>query len=424
MATPEQRARDGMLRTMGLDNKRPDAWAEYGYKEKLTFQDYFNLYSRHGVAAGVIDRIAEKVFQTAPWVIQGTEQAEKTTTTAWETEFATLAEDTDLWWYFKEAYGMRMVGAWAGLILKFANGKQGEKLSDPVTGAPVLVDLVPVWRGQLQPANRDALGDVTMWNYTPTGFDSTDLQNAPPQQVHPDRVYIVGDYKRGRSLLEAGFNAYVDMEKISGGGGESYLKNSSRQIHINYESDAEPTKPNQPDDEVQAELNELTKALNTRQDAVLATQGAQVTPLVATVPDPQPPFTVSLQVAMASVRIAARIVVGSQTGERASVEDIRDFNERCQGTREGEVAREIRGFVRHLERVKAIKPGGRITVMWDDLAEPTATDRADLGYKMAQTNQANTSTGEPVYSADEIRVAAGHEAGAPEPALGEDEVTE
>lgn len=421
MATPEERARAGMLRTMGLDNKRPDAWAEYGYKEKLSFQDFYNLYTRHGVAAGVVDRIAEKVFQTAPWVIQGTKDDERTTETAWEKEFATLAEDTDLWWYLKEAYGMRMVGAWAGLILKFANGNAGETLADAVTGVPVLEDLVPVWRGQLQPAERDALGNVTMWNYTPTGFDATDLENSSPTRLHPDRLYIVGDYKRGRSMLEPGFNAFVDMEKVTGGSGEGYLKNAARQLHINYESDAEPTKPGQPEDQVAEELNQQAKALNTRSDLVIATQGATVAPLVAALPDPEKPFTVSLQVAMASFRTAARLVVGSQTGERASVEDIRDFNERCQGDREGEVAREIRGMVRHLERVKAIKPAGHITVMWDDLAEPTATDRAALAQTMAQTNQANAGTGDVVYAADEIRIAAGLEAGAPESPLPEDE---
>lgn len=418
MATPEERARAGMLRTMGLDNKRPDAWSEYGYKEKLCFQDFYNLYTRHGVAAGVVDRIAEKVFQTAPWVIQGPKEAEKKPTTAWETTFQTLAEDTDLWWYLKEAYAMRMVGAWAGLILKFANGKEGETLGDPVAGSPVLEDLVPVWRGQLQPATRDALGNVTMWNYTPTGFDATDLENSPPVQLHPDRLYIVGDYKRGRSMLEPGFNAFVDMEKVTGGAGEGYLKNAARQLHINYESDAEPTKPGQPEDQVAEELNQQAKALNTRSDLVIATQGATVAPLVAALPDPEKPFTVSLQVAMASFRTAARLVVGSQTGERASVEDIRDFNERCQGDREGEVAREIRGLVRHLERVKAVKPAGRITVMWDDLAEPTATDRADLALKLAQTNQANAITGDVVYSADQIQVAGGYEVET-QPKLGE-----
>jgi hypothetical protein len=295
MATPDERARAGLVRGMGLDNKRRDAWAEYGYKEKLGFQDFYNLYARHGVAAGVVDRIAEKVFQTAPWVIQGSKESEKKPTTPWELEFQTLAEDTDLWWYLKEAYGMRMVGAWSGLILRYAND-DGE-LKDPVKPAAVLTDLVPVWRGQLQIATSDAMGNVTSWNYTPTGFDATDMENSPPVTIHPSRLYIVGNYRRGRSMLEPGYNAFVDMEKVTGGAGEGYLKNASRQLHINYESDAQPTKPNQPDEEVAEELNEQVKALNTRSDLMLATQGASVTPLVAALPDPEKPFTVSLQVA-------------------------------------------------------------------------------------------------------------------------------
>lgn len=407
MSTPEQ-ARAALIHGMGLDNKRPDAWAEYGYKEKLGFQDFFNLYSRHGVAAGVVDRIAEKVFQTAPWVIQGPKENEKKTQTDWEAAFQKIADDTDLWWYFKEAYGMRMVGAWAGLILRYAN--DDKQLNEQVDSSAVLTDLVPVWRGQLQPAKRDALGKVTEWNYTPSGFDSTDLQTAAPATIHPSRLYIVGDYLRGRSLLESGYNAFVDMEKVTGGAGEGYLKNAARQLHINYESDAQPTKPNQPEDEVADELNAQAKALNTRADLVLATQGASVTPIVATLPDPEKPFGVSLQVGMASVRIPSRIVVGSQTGERASVEDINDFNERCQGVRTGELTREIRGFVLHLEANGTLSPGGQISVMWDNLAEVNATDRAKLALTMAQTNQANGVTGDVVFTPDQIQVAAGFEA--------------
>lgn len=407
MATPDERARAGMLRTMGLDNKRPDAWAEYGYKEKPCFQDFFNLYARHGIAKGVVDRVAEKVFQTAPWVIQGPKEAEKKPETPWELAFQTMAEDIDLWWNFKEAYAMRMVGGWAGLILVFANDKG--KMSDEVKKRAVLTDLIPVWRGQLKASKTDSMGNVTEWNYIPTGFDSTDLQNQKAVTIHSSRLYVVGDYKRGRSMLEAGYNAFVDMEKIAGGCAEGTLKNAARQLHINYESDADPAKRGQPDDEIADELNEQAKALNTRSDLVLATQGAEVSALVASMPDAEKPFTISLQVAMASFRIPSRVVVGSQTGERASVEDIRDFNERCQGDREGEVAREARGFVRHLEKYKLLEDGGRITIMWDDLSQPTAADRAALALIMAQTNQANSVTGDIVYTPEHIQVAAGVE---------------
>jgi hypothetical protein len=404
----QQQARDRFTVTMGLDAKRPDAWTEYGYKEKLGFQDFYNLYTRHGVAAGAIDRVAEKVFQTAPWVIQGAPEDEKKPTTDWELGFQTMAEELDLWWYFKEAYAMRMVGAWSALILEFANDPGA--LSEEVATGAVLTGLVPVWRGQLKPVDYDALGKVKSWNYTPTGFDATEMEQGAPVTLHPSRVYVVGDYRRGRSVLESGYNAFVDMEKVTGGAGEGYLKNASRQLHVNFDMEADPAKKNQPDDEVTDDFNETARALNTRSDSVLVTQGADVNPLVANLPDPEKPFNVSLQVAMASLRIAARIVVGSQTGERASVEDIRDFNERCQGDRSGEVAREVRGFVRHLELYKVLEAPGRVSIMWDNLAEPTAGDRADLALKLAQTNQANAITGDRIFTPEQIQIAAGYEA--------------
>lgn len=422
MATPEERSRMKLVATLGLDAKRPDAWKEYGYKETLGFNDFYNLYDRHGVAYGVVEFIAEKVFQTAPWVIQGPKEDDKKPTTDWETAFAELAETTDLWWYMKEAYAMRLVGAWSALILRFANDEN--ELGREVAAGAILEDMIPVWRGQLQIAQRDALGNATSWNYTPEGYDATEDQTRPPVTLHPSRVYVVGDYKRGRSLLRAGFNAFVDLEKITGGAAEGTLKNSSRQLHVNFEAQAQPTSPYgtsaEPEQEMLDSLNDQTRLLNSRGDSAFVTQGASVAPLVASVPDPEKPFGTSLQVAAASVRLPSRVVVGSQTGERASVEDIRNANERCQGLRTGEVAREVRGLVLHLVRYKALEDPGRITVMWDELSQPTNEDRADLALKMAQTNQANSGTGDPVYSADEIRAAAGLEAGAPEP-LGEED---
>lgn len=415
----QQQARDRFTLTMGLDGKRPDAWKEYGYREKLDFNDFYNLYTRHGVAAGAIDRIAEKVFQTAPWVIQGAAEAEQKPTTKWEKNFQVMAEELDIWWYFKEAYKMRMVGAWSAIILEFANDGD-TKHSEPPSAGAQLVGMIPAWRGQMQPALRDALGKVTAWNYNPRGFDATSLEIGASVALHTSRVYIVGDYLRGRSILEAPYNAFVDMEKITGGSGESYLKNSSRQIHVNFETEANPAKSGQPEQEVADGFNEDVQALNTRSDMALVTQGAQVSPLVANVPDPEKPFAVALQVAMAGFRAPSRVIVGSQTGERASTEDIRDFNERCQGDRHGEVAREARGFIRHLESIKVIEQAGRVTIMWDNLSEPTAGDRADLALKLAQTNQASIAFGEAPISPDEIRTAAGYEAGGSTP-LGEDD---
>lgn len=404
------------------DSKRPNAWCEYGYPTDVIFADLYNMYERGGVAHGVVHRLLDKCWETLPEVIEGEPDDDDRNPTAWEKTLKKEFKRLKVWKHFKEADRMRMVGHYSGILLQVADGKQWNEPLSAKRG--VLVKLIPAWEGQLEPAawqtdvTKPDYGDVAMWSFNEAAVRENDSRDAGrTMQVHPSRVFIVGDYRTGVPLLKAGYNDFITIEKVIGGAGESFLKNAARQLNINFLPDTAMDQVaaayGVPVNELHTAFDAVAKGINRGQDTVLATQGATVTPLVSTVPDPEKPFNVALQSACASVQIPVKVVVGMQTGERASTEDVKDFNKRGQGRRTTELSEDIEGFVSHLVRYSMLAPvpGEDFCCVWDDLSEATASEKLANAKLMADVNTAGVGTGDRYFSLDEIRVAAGYEPG-------------
>lgn len=144
--------------------------------------------------------------------------------------------------------------------------------------------------------------------------------------IHPDRVFILGDYSDDAiGFLEPAYNAFVSLEKVEGGSGESFLKNAARQLNVNFEKEIDfnnlASLYGVSIDELQDKFNEVAGEINRGNDVLMTTQGATVTPLVSAVADPSATYNVNLQTAAAGVDIPTRILVGNQQAERSSTED-------------------------------------------------------------------------------------------------------
>lgn len=414
--------RMAMMQGMGADDKRKCAWQEYGWKESLCFDDFFNLYERQGIAHGVVDLLNEKCFETNPWVIEGDEFDEKRPETEWEKSVRLFAKKSKLWKAFKTADTYRLVGRYSGIILQIADGGNWET---PVKGQrPVIKKLIPAWEGQLKPdgvvtdENSADYGEPAFWQYREGDVvqaGSDEVVSPRTLKIHPDRIIIIGDWRAGSSFLKAGYNAFVNLEKIEGGSGESFLKNAGRQMHVDYDKEVDLTQiARQYGLKDVSELKQLfddeAKNLNSGGDRLMITQGARATPLVSTVPDPEPHYNISIQTISASTRMPAKVIVGMQTGERASVEDLKQFNKRGQGRRVADLSDDSDQIVEHLIRIKVIEPapGSEFTTMWDDLTESTQAEKLAFADQMATINQKNAGTGEPpVYLSTEMREVSG-----------------
>ncbi|AYO38475.1 anti-CBASS protein Acb1 family protein [Serratia sp. P2ACOL2] len=408
---------------MGLDAKRSTAWCEYGFKEELTFDDLYKLYRRGGIAFGAVNKIVSHCWKTYPEIIQGDKYDKSKPQTAWERSIkATL--NSRLWKIFAEADRRRLVGRWSGILLHIRDDKAWNL---PVTKGRGLAKVTPVWAGALKPYSLDTnissvtYGEPTMWEYT------EELPNGASRrvQIHPDRVFILGDFSEDAiGFLEPSYNAFVSLEKVEGGSGESFLKNAARQLNVNFEKEIDfnnlASMYGVKVDELQDKFNEAALEVNRGNDVLLTTQGATVTPLVTAVADPEPTYSVNLQTAAAGVDIPAKVLVGMQTGERASSEDQKYMNARCQSRRVGDLSYDIEDFANKLIELRVIDGTPEMSVTWDDLNAQTAIEKLDSALKMSQINTASLATGEAVFAVNEIREAAGYETddGAP---LGEGE---
>jgi hypothetical protein len=404
------------------DAKRPRAWCEYGYPEYIDQNMLYNIYDRNALAFGAIGAIHEKCFETDPVVYEGEETEDKDKKkTAWDKQVAKLLKDNGLLDYFSDADLKRMVGGWSGLLIQY---QDGGKWADPVGSKPKgIVKLIPAWATQLTPgeidgdAESESYGEPKTWQY-----NEGDLKNnttaagasvAPRQiTVHPDRILILGNWRTGRSELRAPYNNFINIEKIEGGSGESFLKNAARQIAMNFDKEVKLTEIAKaygvPMEQFQQILDKAARSFNQGIDSILMTQGASVEAIQSNMPDPEKPYSINVQSIGASMRIPAKVLVGMQTGERASTEDIKQFNERCQGRRVKIVNKDLRALIQKFAEARVIDVVSEFYIYWDDLSESTQSEKLDNSAKMAEINSKNLSLGE-VFTREQIITTAGFE---------------
>lgn len=417
-----QRSRELLFSGGALDSKRPRAWEQYGYPQTLTFEMLRAAYERGGAGHGAVHKLLDKCWQSMPRIKQPTADKE----TAWETKATAALTAINGWAKLRDFDRRNMVGRYAGLIYRV---RDGLPVREPMGKATQLVDIIPVYEDQLRVTSWDSdlnsenFGKPTMWQYRMRRPDGVDTQGQPDrwEDIHPSRVQIlaegsVGDFFDGVPLLRAGFNSLVDLEKVSGGSGESFLKNSARTLVLEYAAGSSPQQlaanPGEPmptGAAIKDAIQDKTDALNRNQDSSLILQGGEAKTLQTTVADPEPSFRVAANLFSASVQIPFTVLFGQQTGRLASDEDKADFNARATSRRVNELTPMLTEFVRRMQACGLID-GGEFEIEWPPLDAPGDTDKLGHADKMADINKkAFEAGGQGVFDGNEIRKAAGYE---------------
>ncbi|MXN46066.1 DUF1073 domain-containing protein [Shinella kummerowiae] len=400
-----------------------DHYKDFGYPENLKFTDVYRMYCRNGVAAAGVNKTIGKTWQDNPFLLEkerdGSQDGEDKETSL-EKEIRQRFDDLRLWARLAEADRMSMVGAYAGVILRFADSRRFDQPVDKVPGGLLgLVEVIPAWEGQLQVSQWDT--DETSETYgQPKQFQfnesAVDTNSKQPRNlvIHPDRVIVWSKdgTVHGSSSLEPGYNSLVDMEKVRGAGGEGFWKNAKSAPVLEIDKDAKPLEMAKamgiPANELADKMNDQVADWQAGFDQLLMVMGMQAKTLNVTLPSPEHFYAIALQDFAASMNMPVKILVGMQTGERASQEDAAEWSQTNMSRRANQTVPNIMSLVNRLERV-GILPEKDWYLDWADLTEATIGEKIDRANKMADVNVKLKDSGEWGFTPEEIRGAAGYE---------------
>lgn len=406
----------------GGTNTKHDHYADFGYPKNLSFNDLYKMYLRNGIAAAGVDKTSIKTWQDVPYLLEqerdGSETC-KTKETKLERDLRKKFAALRLWAKLAAADRMSMVGGYAGVILRL---RDGQAFDQPVGKVPGGLDglykVDPVWAAQLTVAeydtnsNSETYGEPVMYHFTESALDS-EKQNNRQLRIHPDRVVIWSDDGTiyGKSILEPGYNDLIDMEKVKGAGGEGFWKNAKsapvleidKEANIGEMAKAMGVAP----EDLTDKMNDQVADWNAGFDHLLMIMGMQAKTLSVTLPSPEHFYGVALNSFAASIAMPVKILVGMQTGERASSEDAAEWGQTCMSRRANIVHPNIMELVSRLQRFGILQEKDWF-IDHADLTESSMSEKIDRANKMADTNQKMGGTVY-VFTDDEIRAAVGYE---------------
>lgn len=395
------------------NTKRTKLWDEFGYPDGLEFDRYYRAYERNAVAYAAVHKLLDSCWVDNPTIIDGDADKESTQTTPWETLATKLLKKH--WAKIKDADRRNLVGRYSALLIQFRDGREW---SEPVDTAVVsrlkdksIVKLIPAWESQIKPGNFDTdtlsetYGQPVSYNFNeqPVGDDGT-YGPVRGVTVHPDRIIILCEGSEDENMLSgvpylrAGYNKLLDLEKISGGSAEGFLKNASRQLGISFDSSTDMGTIAKQAKEAGYEtlgeaMNDKMARLNRGTDAALVTQSGTTSVLSVAAADPAPTWTVTANEFSSSIQCPFTILFGQQTGRLASDQDKADWAKRCNGRRWGFQTAVVEAVLERFWTMGAIDApaSGEVTLAWSDLLAPSEKEKianmqalADVAQKTQQ----------------------------------------
>jgi hypothetical protein len=380
----------------------------FDYPDSLDVDDYRAMYERLGIAGRLVDKPAEDSWKEPPNIVEVGENVNGQTMEREDTEFTDKVQKVfdrfGLHEQLKRLDKLQRLGEYGLLFmgLKDVNSDSGQRTEPPnvFEGDEDQLDEVEDILffqvvTQHQTDIKEHVTDTTVPEFRRPKIysieqdpeepgDDTNQQEGDTVDVHWRRVIHVVENPEeseyfGRPALQRVYNRLVDYMKIPGSAAESLYQLASPRwwMKANEGSDL-PSDTSDLETEWKEWVNDFRNELSTSGiESVEALGGEAV--------DPEPVFMTVVKAIALSKGIPLRILLGTETGERASTEDRKLwFGNKIPNRRTNHCTTNIvRPLIDRLQEY-GILPDVDYRVKWPALFEPTPQERAEIAAQRAK----------------------------------------
>lgn len=373
-----------------------------GYKATLSFGDFAGVYQRDPIAARLVDMIPEDTWREPPEVVEAVEDREEDAdATKFEAAWQELSRRLGVWRKFERADRLGRLGRYS-VILIGAGAGDDAALERPLTSATAADVLylscydeqhAPIQRWVTNPQDpRFGLPELYNIDLTSSVQSFNGGERMGPRLVHHSRVLHIAeglssDEVYGRPALERVWNALHDLQKVSTSTAEGFWQRVAGILVASIDGDAAGVGDliAQLDQDLQAIFHDLRR--------YVVSSGVDLKRLAETEPNPSEAAKLYFTLIAAGEGIPFRMLVGNETGERASTEDSATYLGNIAGRQKQHAEPTfVRAFVDRLQGWGAL-PRVEYEVNWPPLFEESALEKADANLKRAQTAVAITPVG-------------------------------
>jgi len=309
-----------------------------GWPIKLSYDDYWSAYERHGLAGRVVDLPVMDTWKSPPPVKEIRREGDRSSTdsedvlepTDFEIAWEKLVERLSVWNILSRFDKLAGVGRYGVLVIGFTGDSD---LAKPVkAGNKTVAYLRPFGEGSAKIVEKEKnagnarFGKPILYEINFEGDEGN--SKGTPLKVHWSRVIHFADGRLqsdvyGKPRLRQVMNIVMDMTfKILGGSAEAVWLNMRQGIVLSNRGDAVL-----PDDSasVLERGKEIDKYIHDLARIIMM-QDVDATAIPSNVPDVTAPFEVHLAALSIATSIPQRVLAGSAKGELAAArEDMRQW---------------------------------------------------------------------------------------------------